>query len=207
MELHREALPQETGRLLPSLVALPPLGQFYLAGGTGLALQLGHRISGDLDFFSEAAFDEAKLITLLSRLPEFRLEKRAEQTVLANAQSVKLSFLGYPYPLLFPATETLGLRVADLRDIACMKIDAVASRGSKRDFVDLYFIIKTPFPLTELLHLFDEKYAALNYNMMHVKKSLLYFDDAESEPMPRMLAPIDWQEVKSFLEREVLGLP
>ncbi|MEK7076829.1 MAG: nucleotidyl transferase AbiEii/AbiGii toxin family protein [Patescibacteria group bacterium] len=204
--MHREVLPKQTERLLPSLVALPPLQQFYLAGGTGLALKLGHRVSGDLDFFSEDAFDEAKLIEKLSRFPEFRLEKKGEQSVLASAHGVKLSFLGYPYPLLFPTQEALGLRVADLRDIACMKIDAVGSRGTKRDFIDLYCIIRTSLALSEILQFFEKKYAALHYNMMHIKKSLVYFEDAEGDPLPQMLQPVSWEEVKTFFENEMRHL-
>ncbi len=206
MDVHREALPTQTERLLPSLAVLPSLTQFYLAGGTGLALELGHRISGDLDFFSKEPFEEAPLIEKLSRFPEFRLEKKGEQSVLASALGVKLSFLGYPYPLLFPTQDALGLCVADLRDIACMKIDAVGSRGAKRDFIDLYWIFRTTLTLQEALQLFEKKYASLRYNMMHMKKSLIYFEDAESDPMPQMLMATSWDEVKAFFEREIKRL-
>ena len=97
MEAHPEVLPGATKRLLPALVKTPFISRFYLAGGTGLALQLGHRISGDLDFFSQEEFSEPLLIQKLSEFGEFRLEKKAEQTVLATVGGVKLSFLGYPY--------------------------------------------------------------------------------------------------------------
>ncbi|MBI2034068.1 MAG: nucleotidyl transferase AbiEii/AbiGii toxin family protein [Candidatus Liptonbacteria bacterium] len=204
MEAHTEVLPEETKRLLPSLIKTPFISQFYLAGGTGLALQLGHRISGDLDFFSREEFSESLLVQKLSELGELRLEKKAEQTVLAVVNGVKLSFLGYPYPLLFPLEKTLGLCVADLRDIACMKIDAVSSRGTKRDFIDLYYIIKTSVPLADLLPLFAKKYASLHYNLVHIKKSLVYFDDAEGDPLPQMLKQVEWNEVKLFFEREVV---
>ncbi|MEK7193689.1 MAG: nucleotidyl transferase AbiEii/AbiGii toxin family protein [Patescibacteria group bacterium] len=206
MKIHAEALPKDTERLLPSLAEMPSVKNFYLAGGTALALQIGHRISGDLDFFSEEAFDESLLIQKLSGSYEFQIEKKSEQTVLSIISGVKVSFLGYPYPLLVPANEALGVRVADIRDIACMKIDAASNRGTKRDFIDLYCIIRAAFSLSDILQFFEKKYSILHYNMMHIKKSLVYFEDAEGDPMPQMLQPVSWEEVKSFLEREALRL-
>jgi hypothetical protein len=96
---------------------------------------------------------------------------------------------GYPYPVLFPFGDFLGMHVADPRDIACMKITAIAGRGSKRDFVDLYAIAQL-YGLKHLLELFKKKYFQVDYNVVHLLKSLTYFKDAEKEPMPDMRMPI-----------------
>src|SRR3989338_10617373 len=206
MEFYRNVLPEYARQLLSVLGAMPFLQPTYLAGGTGLALQLGHRISADLDFFFPEEFDVSLAIQKLSAAGKFRLTKKSEQTVIGTLDEVKLALLGYRYPILFPLHEMSGIHVAGTRDIACMKIDAIAGRGAKRDFIDLFFILKEIAALSDILGFFGKKYAALQYNMVHVKKSLVYFADAEEDPMPQMLQPASWDEVKKYLEREVLLL-
>jgi hypothetical protein len=120
----------------------------------------------------------------------------------AVVQGVKVSFLGYAYPLLFSLRKFLGVQVADPRDIACMKLSAIASRGTKRDFVDLYAAARE-VRLRELLDLFQQKYARTRYNTVHLLKSLVYFADAEMDPMPDLLARLSWDEIKGFFVREV----
>jgi hypothetical protein len=174
----------------------------YLAEGTALALHMGHRLSVDLDFFVSELFDEGILLQRLQVAPGFSLVAKAPHTLHANIQGTKVSFLGYQYPLLFSTALFAGVPVADPRDIACMKISAIASRGTKRDFIDLYFAAQR-FGLVELLRLFQRKYARTGYNRPHLLKSLTYFDDAETEPMPHMLVPLDWDAVKLFFRGEV----
>ena len=96
-----------------------------------------------------------------------------------------------------------GILVADIVDIACMKIDTVAKRGAKRDFVDIYFILKEIAPLSDLLKMLTQKYASVNYNMTHIKKGLVYFEDAERDPMPNMIKALDWGELKRFFQQEI----
>jgi hypothetical protein len=95
--------------------------------------------------------------------------------------------------------------IADIEDIACMKLDALANRGTKRDFIDLYCIAQQ-LPLPDVIVLFQKKYASVHYNLLHIKKSLVYFDDAEEEPLPDMHVPIQWNEVKEFFKREAVKL-
>ena len=109
--------------------------------------------------------------------------------------------MGYPYPVLFPFAHVLEIAVADPRDIACMKISAVAGRGTKRDFVDLY-VAAARYGLRDLLELFEKKFADLRYNRIHLLKSLTYFKDAEKDPTPDMLIPLSWDEVKAFFTEE-----
>ncbi len=202
MTFHPEVLPSNSQKAISLLRNLIGINEFYLAGGTAVALYLGHRISGDLDFFAERDFNDSLLISRLSELGSFRLEKRAEQTVIGVFEKTKVSFIGYHYPLLFSSAHFGGVRLADIRDIACMKIDAISARGAKRDFIDLYFIIKETASLDDVLALFRKKYSSLEFNLLHIKKSLTYFDDADAEPMPKMLKPLDWKEVKSFFSNE-----
>ena len=107
--------------------------------------------------------------------------------------------------MLFPFQSFMGISVADPRDIACMKLSAISSRGTKRDFVDLY-VASNRYGLSHLLELFQKKYARIHYNIVHILKSLTYFEDAEKEPMPNMLMTLSWEEVRWFFIREVPGL-
>jgi len=192
---------QETLRVLRDRSLL---GSAYLAGGTGLALQFGHRRSLDLDFFLNEVLDEEAFLQRAQTMPGFSLVSKAPHTIHANIQDTKVSFLEYLYPLLFPCVRFLGVPVADPRDIACMKISAIASRGTKRDFVDLYFAGQR-FDFSDLLVWFARKYAQTRYNRLHVLKSLTYFEDAEKDPMPHMLVPLEWAEVKAFFRQAAAG--
>ncbi len=99
-----------------------------------------------------------------------------------------------------------SLNIADILDIAAMKIDAVATRGAKRDFIDLYFISKSGYALINLLNFYNKKYGKLGSNLVHIHKSLVFFDDAEPDEMPRMLKEVKWEEVKNYFESEVKKL-
>jgi hypothetical protein len=198
---HRTVIPASTEATLCALRDAHLLDRFYLAGGTGLALQFGHRLSLDLDFFSEDHFDEEMLLQRVQTLEGFTLVAKAPHTLHATVQETKVSFLGYAYPVLFATNPFLDVAVADPRDIACMKVSAIAGRGTKRDFVDFYLCAKQ-YGLKEILRLFDEKYAQTHYSRIHILKSLTFFGDAEKDPMPHMLVALDWDTVKQFFLRE-----
>lgn len=180
------------------------LDRFYLAGGTGLALHLGHRESIDLDFFRCDEFDEGRLLADISVLGNFSVDKKERGTLTGKFGSTLLSLFHYPYPLLEPTTQWEDIEIASIIDIACMKLDAASTRGTKKDFIDLYAIIhiggKT---LTELFEAFSRKYASISFNLMHIKKSLVFFEDAEPDAMPKMHADIAWKNVKQFFENAV----
>jgi len=187
------------------LCAAKLVDRFYLVSGTGLALQIGHRRSQDLDFFADHLFDEEMLLQRLQRLDGFAPAEKAPHTLHATVGATKVSFFGYTYPQLFPAATFLDAAVADRRDIACMKVSAIASRGTKRDFVDLY-VAAQRLGLAEILRLFDRKYAQAAYSGTHLLKSLTFFEDAERDPMPDMLIPLAGDEVKQFFVREAPGM-
>ena len=202
---HHEVIGPTVEQTLKALKERSLLEGFYLAGGTGLALQLGHRRSLDLDFFRQESFNDAQLLQQLQRFPEFSLTGRDRQTLHVRISDVKISFLGYDYPVLFPCRPFLEVPVADPKDIGSMKISAIAGRGTRRDFVDLYMVARQE-GLKALLDLFQRKFADANYNRVHVLKSLTYFDDADAEPMPNMLVPLAWQDVKDFFREQTPGL-
>lgn len=203
-----EILSENAKKSLGLLGKIKTLKNAYLAGGTAAALQLGHRQSKDFDFFIREKFSAKSLIKELHGLfPNFQLEKIAWGTVIGYIGKTRFSIFFYEYPLLFESKRFLGIQIADLRDVAAMKIAAISDRGTKRDFVDLYFFIKNKIvTLEECLDLYDRKFRSLQQNKIHIIKSLSYFAEADIEEMPRMFRPISWKEIKTFLERETRHL-
>lgn len=204
--MFEKVLPGNTKAVLALLEKNPILQRAYLAGGTALALQIGHRLSYDLDFFTVEEFDENKLLNEIENIPGFSLEKIAWRTILGEFAGVRFSLFYYKYPLVVPAQKFGAVNVADIRDIAAMKIAAVAHRGTKRDFVDLYFISKESVNLREMLELYDEKYKNLAVNKVHILKSLIFFDDAEVDEMPKMLKKVTWDWIKRYFDNEVKNI-
>ena len=202
---HSEVIDPQVERSLHALQALGVLDRCYLAGGTGLALHVGHCRSHDLDFFSRDAVAPGTLIQRMETLTGFAVASQATDTVHASVHNIKVSFLAYPYPLLFPLAMFCGVNVAHPHDIACMKLSAIAGRGTKRDFVDLYFTVKQ-CGFAQLLRWFKQKYARVNHSLTHILKSLTWFEDADKEPMPDMLVPLSWEDVKRFFRAEASRL-
>ncbi|MBU1176962.1 MAG: nucleotidyl transferase AbiEii/AbiGii toxin family protein [Patescibacteria group bacterium] len=197
--MHKQVINQKTEQLLKLLAESKTIDNFYLAGGTALALQFGHRKSIDLDWFNKNSFDTQKLRKELSKIGQVVIEAEEKDTLDLTLSNVKLTFLGYSYNLLFPLINYQGIKLADYRDIACMKLDTVSSRGSKKDFIDLYFIFKE-ISFDELFELFEKKYSKIKFNKLHILKSLNYFIDADKNPMPIMIEDISWREVKNYFK-------
>lgn len=177
---------------------------FYLADGTALALRLGHRESVDLDFFSSDFEDVDHLkATLSGVLPDPVVTLAASRTLHALASGVQISFFGYRYPALVPPDEPAPglLPLAGVADIAAMKLAAIASRGSRKDFVDLWFILDQGTSIEQALDWFRRKYPMTDIG--HVVRALVYFDDADLEPELRMLRPGKWSDVKRSLRCSV----
>ncbi len=177
----------------------------YLAGGTAIALQIGHRYSYDFDFFTHRKFDEEILVQRIAEaVPDFSLERKSWGTILGYMGETRFSLFYYNYPLLFKTRRFFGIDIADIKDIAPMKISAIADRGTKRDFIDLYFIFAKTKILTlkEALVLYDKKFRALGQNRIHILKSLVYFEDAENDKLPQMIRPVKWSSIKRFFISE-----
>jgi hypothetical protein len=198
-----KVLSSEAWALVRQLVAAGVTEGWTLAGGTGLALQLGHRYSEDLDFFRSGPFDVSRLIDSLSRIGSTTVQSRTEGTLHAVVEALRLSFLEAQAPLLFPSASYRGLAIADPRDIAVMKVVAVGGRGSRKDFVDLFFYLRNGGSFEDAFALLRRRFSNVDYNDYHLMKSLVYFEDAEAEPMPRMLREVSWDEVKKTIVAEV----
>lgn len=204
--MFEETLPKNAKNSLAILTKSGILKDAYLAGGTALALQIGHRISVDFDFFTRKEFDEKIFVQRMGRLPlGFELERTDWRTILGYINKTRFSLFFYEYPLLAKPHKFLGINICDIKDIAPMKIAAISDRGTKRDFIDLYFIIAAEklFTLRQILDLYDRKFKILRQNKLHILKSLVYFDDADQNIAPKMLKNADWQEIKNFFNKEV----
>ena len=180
------------------------MGSFYLAGGTGCALHIGHRRSHDFDFFSQIKFEIFPIQNSLRNQGQFVIDYSDSDTLVGRFNGTKISLFHYAYPLIEEAVNDLGVRVASLVDIGCMKIDAISSRGTKRDFVDLFFILKNlGIDMKAFFGHFERKYGPESFNRHHVLKSLVYFDDADKEPEPEMLIDFSWTATKRFFVESV----
>lgn len=189
---------------LASQTILPP--KTYLAGGTALALQLGHRRSFDFDFFTPTEFNLPQTVKRFEALMDFSLTRTAEGTILGSIPHTQISLFHYPYPLIAPTKEYQGVRIAGLLDLGAMKLNAIADRGLRRDFVDLAILLEQ-FALTELLIAYDRKFGNLASNHLHLLKSLVYFTDAEGDKQPDVLFDrLDWRLVKQSITTAVRKL-
>ena len=177
----------------------------YLAGGTALALHLGHRISVDLDFFTKEEFDEKTLSQNLKKLPEFKEDGTAWKTVWGKIGETKFSLFYYQYPLIKKTMIFEGIQILSLEDIAAMKIHALEDRGTKRDFIDLYFLAKE-FSLEQMLQFYGRKYGVLKEHLYIILRSMDYFAEAEIDDLPEMLIPVSWEEIKKFFHDQSLTL-
>jgi len=182
------------------------LDRAYLAGGSALALHLGHRYSLDFDFFSPNPLESKKIVLGLEKIGNFQKKDLASHTILGKFNTIKFSLFHYDYPLIAKLRQFLGISIAGHKDIAAMKAVAIMDRGTKRDFVDLYFLIKAGFTVEEIFKIYDRKYEKLANNIFSLIKSLQYFIDAEETEMPKMIKKVSWDEIKRFFEKEAVRL-
>ena len=198
--LQTQAVYADTLALLNKLMALPVLAPFELVGGTALALQIGHRISVDLDLFSSSDFNEDEVLEALLDLGETKPLNKQRNSLNVLVNEVKVDILKYRYPIIGEVAKEQGIRMLTAKDIAPMKLDAMAARGAKKDFIDIYFLLEK-FSLKDMLTLHKEKYQS--ESQFHITRSLTYFADADRQAMPIMLREIDWEKVKESLEGKV----
>ncbi len=206
-KFYLNTLPKATAKLALSFQEqkLAIFDKFYLSGGTGLSLQLGHRESEDLDFFSKESFNLEHLQRELSTFGDLKNTELASGTLNTFLNGVKLQFLEYPYPLLEKTVSWKNIKVSSIVDIACTKLQTIGMRGSKKDFIDLFFILKI-YSLEVLLEKLKEKYQKVDYSTTHILKSLVYFVDAENQPMSRIHQAIDWEKIKEKIVQAVRSL-
>lgn len=198
--LHYTTIDNPTLELLKRLLAVPDFRNMYLVGGTSLALQIGHRKSIDLDLFGTVDSDDIAISQILNSFGETRLIKNTLNIKIYVVNGVKVDIVNYPYPWIQAPCKDDQLRLAGKKDIAAMKLAAITGRGSKKDFIDIYFLFQE-FSLHEILEFYKEKYH--DGSAFLVLKSLTYFDDAEKEPQPFMLKKINWDQIKKSIVNSV----
>ena len=207
LALHWEATAPGVREVYEALApVLAPAG-FYLAGGTALALYEAHRISVDLDFFAPSIGEpEALAQRIGAHGLTLEVTSVAVETLYLRLNQVQVSCIGLRWPPLEPAVEPAPglIPLASRDDLAAMKLAAVASRGSRKDFVDLWVLITRGMTLDECLRRYRAKYQA--HDTGHLVRSLVFFDDADREPELRLLAPIVWERVKADFRRWVAKL-
>jgi predicted nucleotidyltransferase component of viral defense system len=196
--LYRATVSESTFKLLEDLQSIEEFSKLRLVGGTALALLIGHRISVDLDLFGDIDFDSQ----LFSGFDKVQAIKKSKNINIFEINNVKVDIVNYAYPWLDNELQIDGIRLASLKDIAAMKIAAVTGRGSKKDFVDLYFLLRE-FSFNEIVSFYEQKYADASIYL--ALKSLVYFDDADKDPPLNMLKDIAWQDVKDRIRKEVIN--
>lgn len=205
---HWKALTPATQDAFHMINELELAKDFYLAGGTGLALHFGHRFSVDLDFFSDAedAVGPNQRSTLRSLLDDTTLEivYDKDSTFVANWHGVGISFFRLnSYPLTRPTFLVDKVRLASVEEIGAMKLAAIINRGTRKDMVDLYFVLQQ-VSLDALFQVAAVKYARVRSFPVSAVRALSYFDDAESVPMPQMLEKTSWSKMRKFLETKAV---
>lgn len=179
----------------------PTFNGYALAGRTSLALQIGHRQSIDIDLFGAKEIDESAILSAYNTLGATVKLKRSPQLLICSVDGIKIDLVDYKYPVLEPMVIEGSLRLLSPQDIGAMKLNAIAGRGSRKDFIDLYFLLRT-YSIQDLFGFYRAKYHDGSEFM--VLKSLTYFEDADVDVQPRVFEPVEWSVVKSRIRECVL---
>jgi hypothetical protein len=207
---HPETLSPRAQELLGRYAERPWGEDFYLAGSAALALYIGHRPVRDLDLMGGTNRltppDRRDLLgDLLAIEEQTEVETARDGYLYVRQSGVGVRFFYYPYPLAEPFEELAGFAVASAVDLGLMKLGAIISRGTRRDFVDLFLLCRR-IPLAELLARADDKFGHVRDFPLQALKGLADLSEAEAEPMPRLAVPVDWAEVEAWLRHEVREL-
>ncbi len=200
-------LPSETKKAFIFLSKQAWIGDsgWYLAGGTALALQAGQRKSVDLDFFTaEKDFDKSELLGNFLGSNKWRTTLNRKNTIYGELFKAKVSFIAYPF--FVPKQNFIrygAISILRPLDIAVMKIIAISQRGRKRDFFDVYWCAKNIESLENIIKRLPVQYPSVARDFHHILKSLVYFEDAESDPEPEIYFKVGWQKVKEFFKKEI----
>ena len=181
----KEAIGSGTLELLKELQSANLLKDFHLAGGTSLAMQIGHRLSIDLNLFTQNDFDSNLLLEYLEESFGFKLNFSSKNTLKGSISNVNIDLITHKYPLVKNLRIEDGVRLFSIEDLAAMKMNAIAGNGTRsKDFIDIYFILKQ-FSIADILGFYATKYSSRN--QLHAIKSLNYFDDISLNDWPYMI--------------------
>lgn len=193
--LHYETIHPATLELLKTLMAQKELNELRLVGGTSLALQYGHRQSVDLDFFGKPQASQEDILEMARGIGDLRILNRTQSILQLVLNGVKVDVVDYScYDWMDSPVLEDGLVLASPKDIAALKVNAIEGRGTKKDFVDIFELLKH-YGLSEILDFYSKKYP--NYSLFRALLSLTYFEDAENQAMPVMMFPESWENIKN----------
>lgn len=198
--LSYQTVDAHTLELLRRLMAEPIFASLRLVGGTALALQYGHRNSIDLDFFGQLDDDAEEVKAILRKHGKLSVIKESRNIKIYLLNNIKVDFVNYNYSWIDAPILEDELRLASPKDIAAMKINAIEGRGTKKDFIDIYFLLQH-YTLHEILTFYQQKYP--ENSIFRALMSLSYFEDAETQIMPVMYVPISWDEIKTTIQSQV----
>lgn len=201
--LQTQTVSPELLELLIWLMNEKTFADFSLAGGTSLALQIGHRNSVDIDLFGRSEIQHDLFFDVLGEYGNVEVSRNTKNIFISEVNGIKVDFVNYKYPVLDKFMVVNGVRMFSKKDIAAMKIGAITGRGSKKDFIDLYFLLED-FSLREILDFYNQKY--YDGSEFMALKSLTYFDDADSQPQPKMFKEFNWEKCKNFILEETRKL-
>lgn len=191
--LHYRTIKPNTLEILKQIMNIAEFDKLNLAGGTSLALQIGHRHSFDLYFFGSIDFEMNKITSYLP-FKNMQIVQESKHIFIVNIDGVKVDFVNFKYPLINNIHFEDNLRLLSLEDIAAMKLSAIAGRGKKRDFIDLYFLLKK-YSLKELIEFYNKKFYDGSESL--VLRSLTYFDDADKEDEMHLFAKVHCEVIKN----------
>lgn len=205
--MHLEALTLEGKKIISKIELMP---DFYLAGGTGLALQLGHRISIDFDFFS----DKIISVDILGIVEKIASDLRLTSKIIVNNQDeltlilgeTKLTFLYYPFPVLLSFVDFNKIRVASILEIAAMKAYTLGRRGTFKDYVDIYFIVKNGKPLELIANLATKKYGDVFDTRLFLEQ-LIYLKDINDVDIQFLKEGVGKLNLEKFFEEKIRNFP
>jgi hypothetical protein len=198
--LYLNTITPQTLELLIKLQSLSEFSSLRLVGGTALALQIGHRVSNDIDLFGEIEVDDGFIYQRLKNIGNLVHVKKSQNINIIALNGIKVDIVNYPYPWLCNAIVDNPIRMADMPDIAAMKLSAITGRGSKKDFIDLFFLLNY-YSLPQMLEFYKQKYSEGSEFL--VLRSLVYYNDAEDDELPVMIQPVYWDIIKETIKQEV----
>jgi predicted nucleotidyltransferase component of viral defense system len=201
--LQTQTVVPELVELLKKIMKEEIFSNYFLVGGTSLALQIGHRNSVDIDLFGNQEINHDFFFKQLNTFGKTEISKSSKNILITEVEGIKVDFVNYQYQLLENPIEIDGIRMLSKKDIAAMKLNAITGRGSKKDFIDLYFLLQE-FSLKQMIGFYNQKYFDGSEFLLY--KSLNYFEEADIQPQPKVFKEFDWDEAKKYILGEVKKL-
>lgn len=201
--LHLNTIDSVVQETLQSLFSKTYLSGFALAGGTSLALQLGHRKSIDIDLFAYENIEMQEIaLQLENDYVKFELVKVTRSFIFCFINGIKADFVKHSNnAVIKPFIVEDGIKMFSAEDIGAMKLGAISGRGVKKDFYDIYMLLQQ-FSLEQLLNWHDEKFKSDSSWM--ALRSLQYFVDAEESQQPELVIDLpSWEKIKKFIVKKV----